>query len=49
MQLYLFGKIIKIETILIQIASKSTRKLLIDLAKKMGEKVQILETESAEI
>ena len=36
------------ETILIQTASKSTRKLLIDLAKKMGENVQLLDKEIAE-
>ena len=36
------------ETILIQTESKSTRKLLMDLAKKLGEKVKILDSEIAE-
>jgi len=44
----LYGKTIIMETILIQTESKSTKKLLIDLAKKMGEKVQILDKEIAE-
>ena len=36
------------ETIIIQTHSKSTTKLLIELAKKMGEKAQILDKEIVE-
>ncbi len=36
------------ETIIIQSQSKSTSKLLIELAKKLGEKVQILDKEVSE-
>ena len=36
------------ETLLIQTQSKSTSKLLINLVKKMGDKVQVLSPEVAE-
>lgn len=36
------------ETILIQTESKSTGKLLMELAKKLGEKVKVLDAETAE-
>ena len=36
------------ETIIIQTQSRSTTKLLVELAKKLGEKVQILDKEIAE-
>ncbi|AFK02636.1 hypothetical protein Emtol_1490 [Emticicia oligotrophica DSM 17448] len=36
------------ETIIIQSQSKSTSKLLIELAKKLGEKVQVLDKEVSE-
>jgi hypothetical protein len=36
------------ETIIIQTKSKSTTKLLIELAKKLGEKAQVLDKEISE-
>ena len=36
------------ETIIIQTQSKSTTKLIVELAKKLGEKVSVLDKEQAE-